>query len=457
MQVLAFDLGASSGRGIIGEYLDGRIKLTEIHRFDNEPVLIQGVLYWDFLRLYHELKRTIKIAEQKGYSIASLGIDSWGVDYGVLDIKGRLMGNPVHYRDARAQRGMERLLERYTNEDLKARTGMDCVSYNTVNQLMEEEHVLQRHAHCILNIPDLMNYCLTGKMASEYSMATTTQLFDYDKNTWNEAFIAELGFDRRLFHEVISSSTLLGSVQKEIIEELQVPSFQVVSVTSHDTAAAIQSVASEKKNFLFVATGTWIIVGSKQDGLTMNEAVMKYGLSNEGGRYPSVNLLKNHVGLWLIQETKRQLEKEGQVLSFSDLIEAGKAAQSDTFIDIMDERFFQLGNMVKKIEDYARETKQPIPKSVGEVIRIIEQSLGRQIARTLQQIEEATGIMEEEVFLFGGGIQDELLCECIEFYSGKKVVKGAKEATALGNILDQFIALGLIDEKNKNQVLKASY
>ncbi|MBN2220690.1 MAG: rhamnulokinase, partial [Vallitaleaceae bacterium] len=438
MQVLAFDLGASSGRGIIGELNEGRIELTEIHRFENEPVMLNGVLYWDFLRLFHELKKTIKLAQQKGYQIASIGIDSWGVDYGVIDKSGQLMGNPVHYRDERAQRGMERLLKSYSNRELKEKTGMDCVSYNTVNQLMEESHINLDQASGILNIPDLLNYFLTGIKASEYSMATTTQLFDYSRNQWNDEWIKDLGFRRDLFQEIIPSGTVLGPVKQELCEELQVDPFQVVCVTSHDTAAAIQSVECSRKNFLFVATGTWIIVGAKQEQVTMNQAVLDYGLSNEGGKYPSVNLLKNHVGLWLIQESKRQFEKEGQKLSFSELVEAGRKTQINTFIDIMDERFFQPGNMLKKIREYAIESKQKEPSTVGEYIRIIEQSLGKQIAITLKQIEEATGMEEDEIYLFGGGIQDELLCECIEEYSGKKVIKGAKEATALGNILDQL-------------------
>lgn len=456
MQVLAFDLGASTGRAIVGDYRNGKISLHEIHRFSNDPVVLNKHIYWDFPRLFHELKTALVKAKHAGYCIKSIGIDAWGVDYGLIDSDGELMGNPIHYRDERAQKGMDQLLKIMDKNSLKKRTGMDCMSYNTINQLMSDRMIGRAETKALLNIPDLFNYFLTGEMVSEYSMVTTTQLYDYSRNDWNDALIDELGFNRSIFQKIGESGKVIGTIKDSIIEELNIEPIKVVSVTSHDTSVAISSIPEDDEAFLFIATGTWIIVGTKQKRMMMNEHVMAHGLTNEGGKFPNVNLLKNHVGLWILQESKKYWEKSGQDISFARMVELGQETDIDAFIDIMDERFFEPGNMPEKVKAYCSETNQVVPESVGQIVKVIEQSLARQIADTLFAIEEAVGKSYDKVHIFGGGVQDQLLCRLIEDYSNKKVIIGPKEATAFGNVTDQLLALGVMTDQERMKVIRKS-
>jgi len=454
--VLAFDLGASTGRAIVGAYKDGKITLHELHRFANEPVQMNAYIHWDFPRLFHELKIALVKAKHEGYKIRSIGIDSWGVDYGLIDTEGELMGIPIQYRDQRAAEGMSKLLEEFDEASLKKRTGMDCVSYNTINQLVNERLLQHNNVKGMLTMPDLFNYFLTGKMGAEFSMATTTQLYDYRQQAWNDTLIEEVGLNREIFMDIVKSGTVVGEVKKMILDELKINPLKVVSVTSHDTAAAIRAIPSDKEDFLFIATGTWIIVGAKQKQMTMNDQVMAYNLTNEGGKYPYVNLLKNHVGLWILQESKRHWEKEGKEIGFGEMVAQARRVQIDAFIDILDERFYGHGDMPEKIRAYCKETGQTIPITIGEVVRVIEQSLAKQIAETLAHIEEAIGKTYKDVYIFGGGVQDGLLCELIETYAKKKVILGPKEATAFGNVVDQFIALDIFKEQDRKVILKKS-
>ncbi len=454
--VMAFDLGASNGRAIVGVYEEGKIELHEVHRFSNDPVKLGSHLYWDFPRLYHELQTSLVKAKHLGYKVQSIAVDTWGVDYGLIDSDGELMGNPVQYRDERAAQGMEELLTKYDKEALKRRTGMDCVTYNTVNQLIKERLLRYDDVEAMLNTPDLFNYFLTGRMASEFSIASTTQLYDYDNQDWNWTFIDELNLPKKIFKEVIASGTIVGPVKQEIIEELKIEPLEVVAVASHDTASAVRAIPSEEEDFLFIATGTWIIVGSNQESATMNDKVIEYDLTNEGGKFPHVNLLKNLVGLWVIQEAKRYWNKTGIEIDFPEMIHQAREVETDSFIDVLDHRFFEPGEMPNKVKDFCRETNQSVPESIGEIVKVIEQSLAKQIAITLSQLEASVGKVYDKVYLFGGGVQDALLCELIERYSNKKVVIGPKEATAFGNVVDQLIGLDIIGEGERRDVLRAS-
>jgi rhamnulokinase/L-fuculokinase len=265
-----------------------------------------------------------------------------------------------------------------------------------------------------------------------------------------------LGLEKEIFQKIIASGTVVGDVKEDILEELKIEPLKVVSVTSHDTAAAVRAIPSDEEDFLFIATGTWIIVGAKQKKMTMNEKVMAYNLTNEGGKYPNVNLLKNHVGLWILQESKRYWEKEGKNIGFGEMVASAQTVEINAYIDILDERFFEPGNMPNKVIDYCTETNQTVPSTVGEIVKVIEQSLAKQIAQTLAQIEEAAGKTYDSVNIFGGGVQDALLCELIEYYSKKKVVIGPKEATAFGNVIDQYIALDVFDEDERLAILGRS-
>lgn len=455
VHVLAFDLGASNGRAIVGVYNHDKIELHEVHRFINDPVQLNNHIYWDFPRLFHELKTGLVKAKNKGFNVQSIGIDSWGVDYGLIDEDGELMANPIHYRDARAQEGLDILLSRIDKNTLKMRTGMNCDSYNTINQLVSDKNIHRTSCKALLNMPDLFNYFLTGKKFSEFSMATTTQLYNYDTMGWNIELLDFLQINSELFQPIIPSGTIVGQVKKEILDELKIEPLKVIAVASHDTASAIGSVVDEEE-FLFIATGTWIIVGSKQQKMTMNDHVLAYDMTNEGAKYPQVNLMKNHVGLWILQETKRAWEKEGLEVTFAEMVEGARNISIDSYIDILDSRFFEPGDMPQKVIDYCKETHQTIPTSNDEIVKIIEQSLAKRIAMTLSELEIAVGKKYSSVHLFGGGIQDGLLCDLVREYSQKEVILGAKEATAFGNVLEQFVALGTFSEEESIDILEKS-
>lgn len=455
MAVLAFDLGASSGRGMIGTLVDGEIQMVEVHRFENQPVKMGGYLQWDILRLWHEFQVTISKALRLNVEIESIGIDSWGVDYGLIDEEGELLRNPIHYRDARAQKGLERLAKDTDLEEVKRLTGMDCVSYNTVNQLLAEtllnnktQDEGQACPYKLLNIPDLFNFMLTGMTWSEFSMASTTQLLDYQTLDWHHDWIDHLGIPTLIFLPIIKTGEIYGFIKKEVAEGLGLKEIPVISVASHDTAAAVSSIHSGTEECLFIATGTWIIVGAKQRTMTMNEAVIRHGLSNEGGAYPTVNLLKNHVGLWLLQECRRHWLANGEEISFGDMVNLGEKSQIVSRIDIEDPRFFEPGDMPMKIKKFCEETHQILPESLGDYVCIIEHSLASQIALTISAIEESIEKTFSEVYLIGGGVADQFLCRLVEVYTKKKVILGSKEATAFGNIQQQFISLGQLKDFN---------
>lgn len=455
--MMAFDLGASNGRAIIGEYQDGKVTLHEIHRFQNNPVRLGKHIYWDFPRLFHELLTSLVIAKNEGYKVESVGVDTWGVDYGLIDTDGNLIGNPVHYRDARAAEGMEMLFEKYPAKVMKEKTGMDCVSYNTVNQLINES-ILKREGDVVamLNTPDLFNYFLTGEMVSEYSIASTTQLYDYHAMDWNWTLIEELDLPGNIFKKVVESGTVVGDVKQEILDEMKLNPMKVVAVTSHDTAGAVGAVPADEEDFLFISTGTWIVCGANRKEVTINRHMMEDDLTNEGGRFPYVNLLKNHVGLWILQESRKAWHKEGMKISFAEMVDLAKKSSIDSMIDINDERFFEPGKMPKKVQDYCRETGQKVPEGIGEIVMVIEQSLAKGISETLRKIETSIEKTYDKVYLFGGGVQDELLCRLVRDYTGKEVVVGLKEGATFGNVLDQLTALDIIGEQDWKDIIRHS-
>lgn len=438
MDVLAIDLGASSGRAIVGQKKNGQTILHEVHRFSNGPVTINGTMHWDIHKLLNEIYTGIKKSFEAGYHPISLAVDSWGVDYGLIDDRGQLVDQPVHYRDQRSYDGQQILLKKYQEKTLKKRTYMASSFYNTVNQLLAEKH-LDRSNLTLLNMPDLINYFLTGKMNSEYSMATTTQLYDYHQMTWHDQLIGELALTNLRLLEPKACCHVIGNLKPALINDLQVPEMKVISITSHDTAVALRTL--EEDNVLFIATGTWIIVGVTCDEMLMNETILNGPMSYEGGLYPKKNLLINQMGLWLIQESKRYWQEQNMPYSFSELVKAGKEADIDSIIDVSDERFAAPGDMPEKIKAYCEETQQPVPDTVGEVICVIACSLAKKIAEHIDMLEVAIGQTYDTVHMYGGGIQDQLLIEMIKKYTNKSIELGVVEATAYGNVLEQFITL----------------
>ncbi|MDF2868773.1 MAG: Sugar (pentulose and hexulose) kinase [Anaerocolumna sp.] len=447
-KVIAFDLGASSGRAMVGELSDNRITIREIHRFLNEPVLVRGTLYWDVLRLFHEMKQGLVKAKAEG-EITSLGVDTWGVDFGLIDAKGRLLENPVHYRDIRTKGMLKAAEERISLEELYRITGNQLMEINTAFQLLslvsDKEDTLER-ADTLLLMPDLFNYLFTGKRYAEYSIASTTQLLDAKERQWSEEVLKALGISEALLPEVIPSGTLIGSITDEIKEELNVSSINVAAVAGHDTQSALVAVPAREKDFLFISCGTWSLMGTELDSPLIDEKSAGYNFTNEGGFGGKISFLKNLTGLWLVQESRRWWEKEGISYSFSELEKMAESTEAfQSFIDTDSEEFALPGNLPDRIREFCRKTGQKVPVTPGEIVRCINESLSFRYRTVMEEIADCTGLTYDRLYIVGGGINSKLLCKMTACACKKEVVAGPSEATVYGNIALQLIAAGDIE------------
>ncbi|MDS0525953.1 rhamnulokinase [Clostridium sp. SHJSY1] len=446
-RVLAFDFGASSGRAVLGIYDRSSIKLEEIHRFSNDPVLVNGTMYWDILRLIHEIKQGILKAKHHG-GFESIGIDTWGVDFGIIDEHGDLVENPVHYRDDRTNGMLKKSFEKISKDEFYNITGNQFMEINTVFQLLslaEKRPYILEKADKILLMPDLLNYMLTGMKSTEYSIASTTQLLDARRGTWSDRLIEKLDLPKKLFTEIIPSGTKIGQISDELCKELEIEKCDVVAVAGHDTQSAIVSVPNQESDFIFISCGTWSLFGTELEKPLINKKSSEYNITNEGGYGGKVSFLKNIIGLWLIQESRRQWIKEGQEYDFGDLEKMAASAQHfKCFIDPDDLRFVPAGNIPEHIREYCKETGQEIPKTKGEIVRCIDESLAFKYRYELEKIEECTGKKYKNIYMVGGGIQSELLCQMTANACNSKVTAGPVEATVLGNVILQLVASGSI-------------
>ena len=453
--VLAFDFGASSGRAIIGSLCDGKISLKEVHRFSNDPVFIQKTLHWDILRLFHEIKQGILSAKNNG-GFESIGIDTWGVDFGFLDKDGRLLENPVHYRDARTDNIVDEVFKIVSREEIYSRTGIQFMQFNTIFQLYYlskyRKDLLDR-ADCFLLIPDLLGYFLTGEKSIEYTNASTTQLVNAKNRDWDFELIDKLGIPRKIFPKIVKSGTTKGMLSKEICFELGVPPVSVFSIGSHDTASAVMAVPTECEDFIYISCGTWALFGTETDIPYINEKSLLYNLTNEGGYNDTYRFLKNIMGLWLIQESRRQWIREGDAVTYADLEEEALAVDGfKAFIDPDFEAFGKPGNIPEYVSEYCRNTNQFIPETKGEIMRVIYESLALKFRVAFEQVKAVTGKNYEVIHIVGGGTKDKLLCKMAANACNTAVISGPIEATALGNVAAQLIANG--DIKNLAEARK---
>ncbi|MBZ9686040.1 rhamnulokinase [Clostridium estertheticum] len=461
-QFLAFDFGASSGRAILGEIKENKLTLKEIHRFSNEPVIFSKHLQWDILRLCHEVKQGILKCKNEGIHIRSIGVDTWGVDFGLLDEEGELMGNSYHYRDERTQGMMEKCFTKIPKEELFKETGLQFASYNTIYQLLsmaEKRDKKLYDAKTLLLMPDLINYMLTGEKVSEFTEVTTTQLYDYTKSCWKENILEKLNIPKHIFTGIIKPGMTVGSLKEDICRELNVPSIKVIAVGGHDTASAVAAVPAVGENHVFISSGTWSLLGIENDRPIINDKVYKYNFTNEGGVNDKVLLLKNIMGLWILQECKRDWEKQGKIIGFPELVSLGASEEGGkSFIDPDHELFYGPGNMPEKVKEFCRNTNQIIPESIGEIVRCVEESLALKYRWAIEKLEEITSKKIDTVHMVGGGIQDTLLCQLTANTTGKRVVAGPVEATAIGNIIVQAQASGIIkDVAHGKEIIRNSF
>ncbi len=448
-RVLAFDFGASSGRAIIGVFDGEKIELREVHRFSNDPVTINGTVYWDVQRLFFEIKQGILKAKEDG-GFDSIGIDTWGVDFGLLRKDGTLIENPVHYRDKRND-GMAEFAKKYmSHEEMYDITGIQFMDFNTVFQLLslkENRPYILEEADTLLFMPDLLSYFLSGVKSTEYSIATTSQMVDLKTRDWSDKIINDLGLKKDILTPIVATGTIIGQLSDEICEELGVPKADIVSVASHDTQSAITAAPCEYEDFAFISCGTWSLFGTEVKEPVLNEASKKLNVTNEGGYDYSIAFLKNICGLWLIQESRRQWIREGKEYSYAELEKMALECEPfKCFIDPDAPEFATMGNLPQRVKDYCKKTNQYVPQTVGEIMRCIYESLALKYRLTFDGIMECTGKIYDRIHVMGGGTKDKLLLQMTAQSCNVDVYGGPIEATALGNIAIQFMSSGVIED-----------
>lgn len=458
-KVLAFDFGASSGRAMLGTFDGETIKIEEIHRFSNDPVSINKTMYWDVLRLMHEIKQGLLKA--KNYDFESIGIDTWGVDFGLLDEKGYLLENPVHYRDTRTQGMLEASFEKISKERFYEITGNQFMEINTVFQLLsliKDRPELLERVDKILLMPDLLNYMLTGNKVTEYSIASTTQLLDAKDRVWSDEVLEKLEIPKNILTDIVKTGTKVGTLSEEIANELEIPRVEVVAVAGHDTQSAMVAVPAQEEDFIFLSCGTWSLLGTELNEPIINEKSKAYNMTNEGGYDDKVSFLKNIIGLWLIQESRRQWIREGKVYSFAELEkEAVNAKPLKCFIDPDAPEFVAPGNIPKRIQVFCQRTGQEVPETIGEIVRCIDESLALKYRVVLEEIKDCTNKTYKNLYIVGGGNQSQLLCQMTANACKCNVVAGSSEATVLGNMIIQLISRGVIkDIKTAREMISQS-
>lgn len=440
--VLAFDFGASSGRAIKASFDGQKIEYSEIHRFENIPIEKDGHIFHDV----NMIMREIDLAIDKAGEVDTLAFNTWGVDYGLLDKSGKLISMPYHYRDTRTYGSVEEAQKSISADELYGKTGNQIMNINTLFQLICDENL--KKADTLLFMPDLFGFLLTGNRACEYTIASTSQMLSPESKQWSEDVLNIFGIDKSIFAPLTQSSTVLGKYR----------GIDVVTVAGHDTQCAVASMPSDEENVAFLSCGTWSLIGCESDKPVLSEKSNSLELSNELGANGKINYLKNISGLWLIQELKRDFAKDGEKYSYNDLeMLARKSEPFKCFIDPDAPSLSAHGNLTRKIKDYCKNTNQYVPKTVGELVRCIYESLALKYRLALSQISECTGKNFEKLHLLGGGTKDNFLCEMTANCIDIPVIAGPIEATALGNIVLQLIALGEIEtiEQGRKIIVKS--
>lgn len=456
-RVLTMDFGASGGRGIIGEYDGNKIKLFEINRFENHPVFAGNTMYWDILRLLHGLKQTLNKSDREG-GIDSVTINTWGVDFGLLNEYDELLSNPVHYRDERTNGLMSEAAKRMTLDRLYDITGIQAMEINTLIQLFSlklQKPNIFNTAKTMLMTPDLLSFFLTGEKTTEYSIATTTQMLDANTRTWSKEVLDAFEIPSSILTEIVSSGTVIGPVTKAITEELSLRNPpKVIAGCGHDTQSAMLATPADEKDFIFISCGTWALFGTELDAPLINEKSKKCNISNEGGYDYKASFLKNIIGTWLIQESRNQWRREGTEYSFGGLEQMAEREKPFlSFVNPDAPEFVPAGNMIKRIAEYCKKTNQEVPLTPGSIVRCINESLAMTYKSALEEISECTGKKYDKIYLVGGGSQSKLLCQMTADATGCEVSAGPVEATVLGNLAIQLIALGELKDMEEARAL----
>jgi rhamnulokinase len=445
LRLAAVDLGAESGRLLVGTFDGDHLSVEDVHRFPNVPVMLAGTLHWDFLRLFGDVTAGLRRAGAGG-PVASVGVDSWGVDFGLLDARGRLLANPVHYRDARTE-GMEAAVFGVVpRAEIYATTGIQFMPINTLYQLYSMVRTgdpLLAQADRLLMTADLFAHFLAGAAVAEYTNASTSQCLDAVARDWARPLLDRLGIPTRILPEIVLPGTVLGGLRPAIAEAAGLAATRVVAPGSHDTASAVVGAPLASARTAFLSSGTWSLIGLEVPAPVISDVTLAANLTNEGGVGGTIRLLRNVMGLWLVQESRRAMWPAGDAPSYEDLASMAEAAPAFTaFIDPDDERFLRPGDLPARVRAFCAETGQPAPADPGTLMRVLLESLALRYAAAVDQLGAAVGRPVEAVHVVGGGSNHRFLCRLTAGATGLPVRAGPVEATASGNLAIQAIAAG---------------
>jgi rhamnulokinase len=452
---IAFDLGASSGRMILGEYYNKSLNLKEVYRFVNTPVEMNGILYWDFPKLYQEIKNGMKILAKENVQVDSLSVDTWGVDFAYLDKNGDLLLLPRNYRNEEKKKYENEIYKKISRKELFEETGVYPTTINSIVQIYAD---LQRYpwlkevAQTILFMPDLFNYFLSKERVTNYSIASTSALLSKNQK-WSKKIIETLNFPEKWFNQEIVNISILGEITSSEIQHECYEHTKVISGAAHDTAASILTV---QNNAVFLSCGTWSIMGIKISDPIINDKAYELELTNEGTVDGYIKLLKNINGLWILQELQRYWAENGSMYSYEELTTKAQASTFNEMIDVEKAKFVNKCNMYQTIRDDFIERGLTPPEKVGDFVRVVINSLAEKYNEVICKLEELTQQQFEIIHMVGGGIQNELLCEFTAKKTKRSIITGPVEASAFGNVLSQLIALKLIESSEINSIISNS-
>ncbi len=456
---LAFDIGTSAGRAILGTLREGKLTLDLVHRFPNRAVPVRGTLYWDILYLWHGILEGLQNWIQSDLPLDSIGLDTWAVDFALLDEGGKLLDNPVHNRDTRTDGMMERVFQIVPREEIYARTGIQFMQINTLYQLyalVVADAPALRHAATFLTIADLLNYWLTGRQVVEFTSATCTQFYDPNAGDWTYDLLRRLGIPTHILPQVVPPGTILGPLDAQPEDMSAFPAVPVIAVATHDTASAVAAVPAETDRFAYISSGTWSLVGTEVQSPVITPESLKYNFTNEGGIGGTFRLLKNVLGMWLVQACQDRWAISGERFTDRDLVEI--AAAAPPFGPLIDPQpnspFFRtVGDMPARIREFCARTGQNVPNDKGAILRCIFESLALKYRQVLEQLEEVLGHSIEVIHIVGGGSLNELLCQMTADATNRPVIAGPAEAATLGNLAVQAIATGHLNSREEARAL----
>ncbi len=448
---------------VVGTVAEGRLQMQEIHRFPNGPVRVLGSLHWDVLRLWEEVKQGLRqVADEYGQELDGIGVDAWALDFGLVDEHGELLGLPHSYRDVRTEGIIDELSRRVSEWDLYRQSGLGYIPFATLGQLLamrKQGSPALDVAQDLLFIPNLFLFWLCGRRTAEATIASHSQLYDATKRTWCIPLVEKVGLPTSLLPEIVPTATVLGPLLPAVVEEVGLGNVPVIATACHDTAAAAAAVPSNAKQYTFISSGTWSVVGTQLDEPILTEEALASGFMNEGGACNTVIFVRNSIGLWPVQECQRQWRQEGHDWSYAQLAEMATAARAfGAVVDLDDPIFFRPGDMTTNIAEFCRRTDQQAPADPGEVIRCLLEGLALCYRKSIENLDRVTGTPAETIHIVGGGSKNTLLCQLAADATNRPVLAGPAEATAAGTILLQAVARGSLTSLDQvREVVRRSY